>query len=567
MTKTEIRKDSPRDTLRESWRALTTLVKMQLKEKMDMSFLRSTRTIIFKIVWLLIEFAAITAVITVVFNYVKLLGLFSLVRDIPVSVISIIFAVMLLLSLVTDTVGLMKSLYFSKDNTVLLTFPATPSLIFLSKLVTYYVYELRKSFMFMVPMFIAYGIIKGYNPYYYPWLIAVFALISTMPVLLAALLSIPSMFLYVFLNRQKTLQYVLYTLAVGGGILAVWFVLGLIPEDINFIESWGETYWQIQKFLYSYTENFVPIYKLTELVVGKTMGLTNVIFHSDTAVSLLVLLATDIGATALCFIFSKPLFCRMAATPFEFKKNNSIAAKDNMHRSPFLSALRKEWISGIRSNAFVKLIGILAVLMPMAIYLLNKIYSSMNLDFMGEQMTVCFNVMIMLLILTLTNIDLASVYSRDGSSAYLNKVQPTPYALLLFSKLFFPIVFSFVGTAFTVYIFAGFTSLSVFESVMVGVTVYAVHLIHLFSAAESDIMNPQYEQYATFNEQTGNPNESFSAIFAVIVSAIVFIVALLLSSKTNDGVWLKLALVTTALAALKVITYLSKIKAFYKEKQ
>ena len=159
------------ETCRESVRALITLVKMQLKEKMDLSYLRSTRGLIFKIVWLLIEFAAITAVLTVLFNYVKLLGLFSLVHDIPVSVISIIFAVMLFLSIVTDTVGLMKSLYFSKDNTVLLTFPATPSLVFLSKLVTYYVYELRKSFMFIVPMFIAFGITKGYGVYYYPWLL------------------------------------------------------------------------------------------------------------------------------------------------------------------------------------------------------------------------------------------------------------------------------------------------------------------------------------------------------------------------------------------------------------
>ena len=191
----------------------------------------------------------------------------------------------------------------------------------------------------------------------------------------------------------------------------------------------------------------------------------------------------------------------------------------------------------------------------------------MNLDYIGEQMAICFSVMIMLLILTLTNIDLASVYSRDGSSSYLNKVQPTPYALLLFSKLFFPIAISLVGTVVTTVLFAGFVALSAFESVLVGITVYSVHLVHLFSAAESDIMNPQYEQYATFNEQSGNPNESFSAILSVILSAIVFIAALLLSSKTNDGVWLRLALITMALAAFKIVTYLSKIKAFYKEKQ
>ena len=566
MTKAK-RKPPIFESLAESWHALLTLVKMQLKEKMDLSYLRSTRRLIFKVVWFIIEFAAITAILAVVFYFIKLLRLFSLVENIPVSVISILFSLMLLLSVVTDTVGLMKSLYFSKDNTVLLTFPATPSLVFLSKLATYYVYELRKSFMFTIPMFIAFGIIKGYTLLYYPWLILMFVLISTVPVLIAALLSIPSMFLYVFLNRVKWLQYVLYTLAGALGIGALWLLLGLIPDDINFIETWGETYWQIQDFLNSYTENFVPLYKFTELIVGKTLGLNNVIFHSETFIDLLVLLAVDIGALALCFICSKPLFCRMAATPFEFKKNNSIKEKKNRKRTPFLSAVKKEWISGMRSNSFIKLGGILVVIMPMAIYLLNKIYSAMNTSFFGTQMTVCFNVMIMLLIMTMTNIDLASVYSRDGSSSYLNKVQPAPFALLLFSKLFFPLVIGLIGTVFTTYIFAASYDLQPLDEIMVGVTVYSIYAAHLFSSAESDIMNPQHEQYATFSEQSNNPNESGSAILSVLLSVVVFILALLLSSKSPSGVWLRIGLVSLAIAVFKVVTYLAKIKAFYREKQ
>jgi hypothetical protein len=143
MTKTKLKKDGFITSLLEKWRALVTLVKMQLKEKMDLAYLRSKRKLIFKLTWLFIEFAAITAIVAVVFYFAKLLNLFSPIHDVPVSVVSIAFGVMLLLSLITDTIGLMKSLYFSKDNTVLLTFPATPSLVFFSKLATYYVYEFR----------------------------------------------------------------------------------------------------------------------------------------------------------------------------------------------------------------------------------------------------------------------------------------------------------------------------------------------------------------------------------------------------------------------------------------
>ena len=92
--------------------------------------------------------------------------------------------------------------------------------------------------MFTIPMFIAYGIVKGYALYYYPWLILMFALISVIPVLLAALLSIPAMFAYIFLNRFKVLQYILYIAAMGGAILLLWYLIGLVPENINFIESW-----------------------------------------------------------------------------------------------------------------------------------------------------------------------------------------------------------------------------------------------------------------------------------------------------------------------------------------
>jgi len=574
MTKAKLKKDGFMTSFLEKWRALVTLVKMQLKEKMDLGYLRSRKKLIFKITWLLIEFAAITAIIAVIFHFVKLLGLFSLTHDVPVSVISLVFGIMLALSLITDTIGLMKSLYFSKDNTVLLTFPTTPSLVFFSKLATYYVYELRKSFMFTIPMFIAYGlVVRGYGSgdpkglLFYPWLILMFVLISSIPVLLAALLSIPAMFVYLFLNRVKILQYLLYIALGGGAILLMWWLIGLIPEDINFIESWGNTYWEVQAFLNDYVAAFAPIYSFTELIVGRTVGLSNVIFHAGTLPSLLLLSGLGCGLLLLCFLCSKPLFYRMASTPFEFKKKDRIKPRKNRKTLPFVSAVKKEFVIGLRSNAFIKLGGVLIVIMPMAIYLLNKIYSAMDTRFIGTQMTVCFNIIIILLIMLMTNIDIASVYSRDGSSSYLNKIQPTPYATLLISKLIFPMIIALVGLIFTVNVFAIEAGFGKTDAVLIGIMIYGVYVAHLFSGAESDIMNPQYEQYATFNEQTNNPNETGAGIGAILLSAIVFAITFFLSSRNDAGVWLKLAIVAVVFAILKVFTYLSKIKAFYKEKQ
>ena len=556
------------ETFRENYRALITLVKMQLKEKMDFSYLKSKRKFLFKILWLIIEFAAITTAISVVFNYVKLLGLFSSVNDIPVSVISIVFAVMLLFSIVTDTIGLMKSLYFSKDNTVLLTFPATPSLIFFSKLTTYYIYELRKSFMYIVPMFIAYGMVKNYVFIYYPWLILMFVLISIVPVLISALLSIPAMFAQILFNRVKILQYILFTIIGAGAVVLVFYLISLIPENINFLEDYPIIRRDIvDPTLKAYQKNFAAIYLFTELIVGKRVGLSNVVFHAGTLPTFFVLLGVAVVLLILCFVCSKPLFCRMASTPFEFKKNNAIKEKKNIKLSPFASALRKELTIGLRSNSFIKLGGVLVILMPMAIFLLNKIYSVMDTRMLGNQLSVSFNVIIILLIMTMTNIDMASIYSRDGSSSYLNKVQPTSYTTLLFSKLFFPMIIALSGTCFTVSVFAVEAELTAINAVMIGLTVYSIYVAHLFSCAESDIMNPQYEQYATFNDQANNPNESMAGITAIIYSAVVFVIALFLLTRGDTTAWLKIGPISLAYAAFRIYTYVSSIKAFYKEKQ
>ena len=594
MTKTKLKKGGFVESFLEKWRALVTLVKMQLKEKMDMSYMRSKRKLIFKLTWLFIEFAAITAIIAVIFYFAKSFNVFSYGKDIPVSVLSLIFGVMLLLSLVTDTIGLMKSLYFSRDNTVLLTFPATPSLVFFSKLVTYYIYEFRKSFMFTIPMFIAYGLaVREYGLHdakgllFYLWLILMFVLISSIPVLLAALLSIPAMFLYIFLNRVKVLQYLLYIVLGGGLVFFAWWLIGLIPDDINFEESWLEIKTAMSKFfecidipekldnpLYSMSPIakkivllLVPIRAFTELIVGRVVSLSNALFHSGTLTTLLLLVGIGCALLLLCFLCSRPLFYRMASTPFEFKKKDKVRPRTNRKVRPFLSAIKKEFIMGIRSNMFIKLGGILIVVMPIVIYLLNIIYSSMDTNFVGRQMTICFNIVIILLIMLMTNIDIASVYSRDGSSSYLNKVQPTPYVTLLLSKLLFPMLIAFAGLAFTINIFRIEAGLSQSDAVCIGVMICGIYLAHLFSSAESDIMNPQYEQYATFNDQANNPNETGAGVSAIVMSAAVFAVSLFLSTRNDVGVWLKLAIVGVLFAAFKVFTYFSKIKAFYKEKQ
>ena len=123
---------------------LKTLVLMQLKDKIDMSFLRSKKRTILKLVVSVLLLALITGAIYVLLMFSSRLHFFSLLSIIPTNLITFIFCIMFMLSIVTSTFGLMKTLYFAKDNSVLVTMPVTATQIFFSKMIVFYIYEIKK---------------------------------------------------------------------------------------------------------------------------------------------------------------------------------------------------------------------------------------------------------------------------------------------------------------------------------------------------------------------------------------------------------------------------------------
>jgi hypothetical protein len=137
---------------------LKTLVRMQFQQKMDVSAQKDKKAVLFKTLYTVLGFILATAVLFFVFYIGAFLNVLSLSRTIPDYVLIFLVTVMQLISILSCTYGLMKSFYFSQDNPLLLTFPVMANEVFLSKLIVYYLLELKRSFTFLLPIFIAYGI-------------------------------------------------------------------------------------------------------------------------------------------------------------------------------------------------------------------------------------------------------------------------------------------------------------------------------------------------------------------------------------------------------------------------
>ena len=547
-------------------KGLKTLVMMQLKDKLDLSFAKSVKQTIFRVVFSLLKFAAITAVIYLAFYFLSVLRLTSLNKGIPTNFFSIIFSIMIILGIVVEIIGLNKSLYLAKDNQVLLTMPTSRQTVFFSKMIVYLCYEFVRNIFYIMPLLVAYGMINAMPIFYYPWLIVANLIITLFTTSIASLLSIPFLFLSLFLKRVKVLEYLVVGCVLGGLFTLIILVINAIPENIDILGNWGTIFWDLQDVFSAYMSKCYLLYRFTMAIVGFRYGVSNVLFGGLQMQTLLIICAiTAITLVATYFII-KPLYFRMASKPFEFTKKSHITNKRNVFHSAFVGSLKKEFIMTSRSGEKFNPLILTTVLLPLAIFLMNKIFGAMDTRLAGTYMSLSFNILLILLVVLSTNAMVAKLYSEEGLSGFLNKTVPAKYTKVLFSKLVVYAVCMGVSILASTVIFSVFSNFNVLQGTIMYLSLFGIYLGHMFWSASLDIMNPQTEQYATTGTHANNPNETKSTLIAFLISAIITFIFYFLITENANLVFIKIFGIAVAYFAWNLYMYLSKIKTFFKEK-
>ena len=552
-------------------RNLFILVRMQLKEQLDFQRLELKNINMFHVLVstlaALLKFAAVVVLCVFAMDFFKSMNVFSLIYRVPASVVSFLFSVMLVTAVFSCTIGLTKSMYYSRDNAILLTLPCQPIQVYLSKLLIFFVFEIKRNLSFIVPLFIAYFYTHGYVWTTYLWLAVCLLFVSAFTVAVGSLLSIPAMWLCNLFRQLKELQIACLVALVSFVTAALFFGISLIPENIDLVATWGTTFWQIQDFLTAYTTNFSFVYDLTLMVLGEAKVASISFPIGATLLRFGKLFGITAVALALGLLIVRPLFYKMASKPFEHAKKK-VRPKQNRVLPRAISALWTEILVVVKGTG--RLFSNVAILisLPMLIFLLNKIFLAMNTREMGNYMVVCFNVLIILLIALNGNFYASSIYSRDGRSSYLIKTQPARYWPLLLAKLCPNTLFMILALIATTVILLNTASFGFGLTIMLMVSLTAIYLSHLLYCAESDLMNPQIELYATVGGADHNPNENRATLTAFIVSFAVAGIMLFLMTEGGrmTNVFVKLLVVSLIVLAYRIHMFFTKIKLYYKEK-
>ena len=442
-----------------------TLLALQMRGKYNFGFTKSPKRILFKTIWTIIGFVIVTAVAYLVLWLCQRLNIFSAVSQIPTAVMNVVLTVILMLNLFTCTVGLSKTLYQSTDNQVLVTYPVNPNLLFLSKILIYYLAEYRKAFNFIIPIFVAYGLISHSTLVFYLWLPLIFILITALPVLLGGLLSIPMHYVLRFLNRYQILKTVLFT----GLIVAIAFgfvhTINQIPENINLIRIWGTVAVTIRNFLAAFTNTFWMFYAITTCLCGTYQHLSLQQWTQYSWIVPMALIGIIMVLICVNMVTARPLYLRMITKDFEFNKAKPTRPRKNYALPAFWAACAYETKRQIRNqNITAVTLGTL-IIAPITMLLVNKIYAAINTRLLGDYLTMAFNVLILCLFSLAHNLNVSAVYSRDGAALPLNKTKPQHPCQIMFPKLAYNIVTSLVILWVSTGIFLNFANLGVWNSI------------------------------------------------------------------------------------------------------
>ena len=165
-----------------------------------------------------------------------------------------------------------------------------------------------------------------------------------------------------------------------------------------------------------------------------------------------------------------------------------------------------------------------------------------------------------------SNVILASIYSSEGNSAYLNKIVPVAFGIPLTSKLVTNACICILSIIASVIIIEVFSGIGIFATILLSLSLILVYIAHIYWSAELDLMNPQNRLYQTTGKGDKNPNELKSTIIAFLASALFAFISFFLMKENINVVFVKLLFISLIFCAVRVYLFYTKIKLYYKEK-
>jgi hypothetical protein len=561
-----------RTSVKQEGRRFWTLVRMLLSDSMKLSFdnKENVKKSVIRIVTTIILFAAITALGYILYSLAMKFGIFSILPFIPEALPSVLSSIVIVFSVFNVTNGLVNTLYFSNDNRLMITYPCRGSTVFLARLFVYYINEMVRMGIVLVPILLSYVLVSKFPWFAVPWLLFMFAVVVAAVTLIGALFSIPWYYCRLFLKRNSIVAIIVYTIIFAAFIGVVSWAIGQIPDKIDIFTNFGPYFTKIQSMMKGYRNYCWFLYDVTKMMIGYYDGFLITVVTSEGGYTFLVFLAIIASLMAFSLFVVNRLYIKLASSSFEYTSIGSITSKHVHARPFFIAQFDKERSLLTRSpDAIVSIFGIF-VFLPIVMALINKIFGAMDTNYIGNMFISAVNMVLILLIALVSNETIAHMYSDEGTAFALNRSYPRKSLGLLIAKLIVPSIIGVISLCVTSsYYYTinqhkfdinGAPWVTEKMAIYFAITLCCFYLGHVLFAASSDFCNIK----STFAAETGSTkNQQTVVITAFIIALSQGYLFYLYLNDSMEPAYLKMMVIGLVFFVLNIVLFVRKTKYIF----
>lgn len=449
----------PRTTWRErkeNLRIVRSLLKLDMKSRFGYGQKLRAGNIGKGLVNIIASAGIYTIIVFMIYFFTKMFVVRPGLRD---SYLILMSMASILLQFFICTISLIKSLYYSGDNEILLRFPVNGTQIFIAKSLFVLINNFFVTLLMLLPVYICYGILVPNTPNtFYAWAIFVTFMSSFLPFFLANIVAIPVM---KFLNFIKN-KYLLVLIVTVGAILGVFIlymtvlqslVTFYIEEDMTLFSA--STVQKISTFAHS----AFPFNIYGNLLLGNNVGL-----------SILYILLLTVGVGIIAFFVVKKWYFRTILDGVENQRASFTKRTGNHPLPPFISYMKREFFGIVRSFNYSFQYIVMAAAAPVMVYYCTAIAGSVGSDSVGNNILPGIALMVITIFVTVIVSFSSTALSREAGCFYHTKIIPLPYWKQILAKF---ILYSGIATLSTVLCVIAVTS-SGYVSPVMGVMIFFV---------------------------------------------------------------------------------------------
>ena len=550
--------------LKESLKRISILVAMQLKnirKKSTLSFGRKTVSFIVNLVLI----ALITTGLYFLLNLV--VNIFSIGFILSSDFLMVYIAALQLTSIVTCTGGMMQSLFLNRDNVLLLALPCRHSEVFTSKLIVYYIFELKKALYGILPLILTIGISTNESIYsalpfvklnYFLLSPIVIILLPLIPVLIGSILSLPASYLKRFINSSPIVQliFILFLVFLTYGV--TFIILSLLPEKIAVITEYVTFIDNIKALFQSMAEFTIYVRSFVLMLYSYKIWL-----------NILIILSIVVIGTALVTLIIKPFYFNIASRSMEEAREKNHKVNEVVNKNVFVSFIKKEFLMSYRDVGKTTESYLLLLFMPSIMILILGIYSRLALNQTTGPAYASMFAMLYITLLSLTSVvDISTSLTREGTEFILLKTAPSKCENVTWAKIIASLTFTIsVLTVSYLMLYIGALVSNIKYLVdyipLIYVSMLITNIGLTFKGMEVDVMSPSLIEYASTKSVKGNNNIAKTIEEGTLLSVIYTVIFAVSIFSIGINAFIIIIPISIIYVLIRVFSFKTKLFAFF----